>query len=163
VKRAFFLVLVAAVALASAALAAEYYSITGTSIGKGRLGQTRSAYKKAYGKPIRTDRLEGGLTRLVYPRRVEVYFKTGGTKGRYIVATSKLFVSAAGIGPCSSAADLKSAFTSAVKVPLAGGEYAYRLGKELWFEVESGKVAAVALGTTKQAAWIASNSVPCGS
>jgi hypothetical protein len=42
-----------------------------------------------------------------------------------------------------------------VRVSLAGGEYTYRLGTKLWFEIESGKVAAVALGATKQAAWIA--------
>jgi hypothetical protein len=156
-------ILVAAGVLASAALAVESFSITPSSIGNGKLGQTRSAYRKAYGKPIRSDRLEGGLTRLVYPHRVEVYFTTGGTRGRYIVVASKPFATAAGIGPCSKAADVKSAYPSAVKVPLAGGEYAYRLGNTLWFEVESGKVAAVALGSGKLTAWIASNTLPCGS
>ena len=67
------------------------------------------------------------------------------------------------MGPCSKASTVKSAYPSVVKVNLAGGEYAYRLGIKLWFEIEAGKVAAVALGSGKQAAWIASNAVSCGS
>jgi hypothetical protein len=154
---------IAALAAASVALAGGSHLITQKSIGKGKLGQSRSAYKTVYGKPKSVDKLEGGLTRLNYPRHVAVYFKPGKNSGRYIVTSGASFKTAKGVGPCSTAATVKSAYPSALKVSLAGGEYAYRLGTKLWFEIESAKVAAVALGTKKQAAWIASNTLACGS
>lgn len=154
---------IAALAVTSVALAGGSLLITQSSIGKGKLGQSRSAYKAAYGKPKSVDNLEGGLTRLNYPGHVAVYFETGKNSGRYIVTSGASFKTAKGVGPCSAAATVKSVYPSAVKVSLAGGEYAYRLGTKLWFEIESRKVAAVALGTTKQAAWIASNTLACGS
>jgi hypothetical protein len=154
---------IAALAAASVALAGGSHLITPTSIGMGKLSQSRSAYKAAYGKPKSHDALEGGLVRFNYPGRVAVYFKTGKNSGRYIVVTSKAHKTAESVGPCSTAAAVKAAYPAAVKVSLAGGEYTYRLGRKLWFEIQSGKVAAVALGATKQAAWIASNAVACGS
>jgi hypothetical protein len=168
--RLFTATTIAALAAASVALAGGSHLISKSSIGRGKLGQSRSAYRAAYGKPKSHDALQGGLVRFNYPERVAVYLKTGNfmtgkisDSGRYIVATSKTFKTTKGVGPCSTAAAVKSAYPSAVKVSLAGGEYAYRLGAKLWFEIESGKVAAVALGATKQAAWIASNTVACGS
>jgi hypothetical protein len=157
------LVAIAALASASIALAGGSHLISTSSIGKGKLGQTRAVYTAAYGKPTGTDNLEGGLTRLNYAGRVEVYFKTGTNSGRYIVTSAAAFRTAEKVGPCSKASAVKSAYKSALKVNLAGDEYAYRLGSKLWFEIEAGKVAAVALGSDKQAAWIASNAVSCGS
>lgn len=155
---------VAALATASLALAAGSHLISQSSIGNGKLGQSKAAYKAAYGKPMPVENLEGGLTRLRYQSgAIEVYFKTGTNSGRFIVATSKAYKTAKGVGPCVKGSAVKSAYPSAVKVSLGGSEYAYRLGTKLWFEIESGKVAAVALGATKQAAWIASNSPACGS
>ncbi len=154
---------IAALAVASVALAGGSHLITQKSIGKGKLGQTRAAYKAAYGKPASTDNLEGELTRLNYPGHVAVYFKTGKNSGRYIVTSGASFKTAKGVGPCSKATTVKSRYKSAVKVNLSGSEYAYRLGTKLWFEIESGKVAAVALGAGKAAAFIASNTVACGS
>jgi hypothetical protein len=162
-KRVLLTLIVVAGIVATAALAAGSHTITKTSIGKGKLGKTKAVYKKAYGKPRSVDNLEGGFTRLAYPHRVEVYFKTGGSRGRYIVVTSKLFKTTKGIGPCSKAKSVKKAYPAAVKVKLAGTEYAYRLGKKLWLEVEGKKIAAAALGSGKQTAWIASNSPSCGS
>jgi|BarGraNGADG00312_1021997.scaffolds.fasta_scaffold01283_9 hypothetical protein len=156
--------IIAALATASLALAAGSHLITQSSIGKGKLGQSRAAYKAAYGKPKPLENLEGGLTRLRYQSgTIEVYFKTGTNSGRYIVSTGKAYKTAKGVGPCAKASAVKKAYPKVVKVPLAGGEYAYRLGTKLWFEIESAKVAAVALGATKQTAWIASNSPACGS
>jgi len=156
-------VLVAAFVAVSAALAAGSSLITQSSIGKGKLGQSRAAYVAAYGKPRPAENLEGGLTRLRYQSgAIEVYFKTGTNSGRYIVATSKAYKTVAGVGPCAKGSAVKKAYPSAVKVPLAGGnEFAYRFGNKLWFDIESGRVATVALGTDKQAAWIASNSPAC--
>ena len=147
---------------ASVALAGTAQLITKTAIGKGKLGQTRKAYRKAYGKPIRADALEDSFVRIVYPDRVDVYFKNGGNKGRYIVVASSDFQTKKDVGPCSTAAQVKSAYPSAKKIKLAGKEYAYRIGSsKLWFEIESKKVAAVALGADKQAAFMAANTVPC--
>lgn len=162
--RSITVAIIAALATASVALAGGSHLITKSSIGKGKLGQNRAAYRVAYGKPMPVENLEGGLTRLRYQSgAIEVYFKTGTNSGRYIVATSKAYKTAKGVGPCAKGSAVKTAYPSVVKVPLAGGEYAYRLGTKLWFEIESGKVAAVALGAKKQTAWIASNSPACGS
>lgn len=156
--------IIAALATASVALADGSHLITQKSIGKGQLGQSRIAYRAAYGKPKPVENLEGGLTRIKYQSgAIEVYFKTGASSGRYIVATKKIYQTSKGVGPCSKASAVKKAYSKAVKVSLAGGEYAYRLGAKLWFEIESGKVAAVALGEGKNTAWIASNSPACGS
>ncbi len=156
---------IAALAATSVALAGGSHLISQNSIGNGKLGQSKSAYKAAYGKPLPVENLEGGLTRLRYQAgAIEVYFKTGTNSGRYIVATSKAYKTAEGVGPCSKGTAVKKAYPSAVKVTLAGGgEFAYRLGSTLWFDIEFGRVATVALGTSKQAAWIASNSPACGS
>ena len=149
---------------ASIALAGGSHLITTSSIGKGRLGQSRAAYKAVYGKPKPVENLEGGLTRIRYQSSaIEVYFKTGANSGRYIVATKKTYQTSKGVGPCSKASAVKKAYPKVVKVSLAGGEYAYQLSPKLWFEIESGKVAVVALGEGKNTAWIASNSPACGS
>jgi hypothetical protein len=159
--------LIAAIAIAtlgaaSVALAAGSHLVTQKSVGKGKLGQTRAAYKAAYGKPRPVENLEGGLTRLKYQSgAIEVYFKTGTNSGRYIVATSKAFKTAKSVGPCAKASAVKKAYPKAVRVSLAGREYAYRLGTRLWFEIESSKVASIALGVGKNTAWIASNSPAC--
>lgn len=159
---------IAALAAASVALAGGTGLITQSSVGKGKLGQSRSAYTAAYGKPMPAEKLEGGLTRLRYQHgAIGVYFKTGTSTGRYIVATSKAYRTAKGVGPCSMSPAVKKAYPSAVKITLAGtasggDEFAYQIGPKLWFYIEFGNVAAVALGTNKQAAWIASNATPCG-
>jgi hypothetical protein len=153
---------IAVLAAASTALAGGSHLITQSTIGKGKLGQSWSAYATAYGKPKSFDNLEGGLTRLNYPGPIAVYVKTGTNVGRYIVVSGASFKTAKGVGPCSKAATVKSAYPSAPKISLAGHEYAYRVGTTLWFEIEANKVAAVALGANKQAAWIASNTPACG-
>jgi hypothetical protein len=92
---------VAVLATASAALAGGSHLITPSSIAGGKLGQSRAAYKAAYGKPQPAENLEGGLTRLRYQGgAIEVYFQTGAGSGRYIVATSKAFKTSKGVGPC---------------------------------------------------------------
>jgi hypothetical protein len=154
---------VAVLATASAALAGGSHLITPSSIANGKLGQSRAAYKAAYGKPRPAENLEGGLTRLRYQGgAIEVYFQTGGGSGRYIVATSKAFKTSKGVRPCVKGSAVKKAYPAAVKVSLAGGnEFAYQVAGKLWFDIEAGKVATIALGVGKQTAWIASNSPAC--
>jgi hypothetical protein len=163
--RSIAVAIIAALATASVALAGSSHLIAMNSIGNGKLSQSRTAYKAAYGTPKPVENLEGGLTRLRYQKgAIEVYFKTGTNSGRYIVATGKAYKTAKGVGPCARASAVKKAYPSAVKVPLAGGnEFAYRLGSTLWFDIEAGKVATVALGVGKQTAWIASNAPACRS
>jgi hypothetical protein len=161
-KRTLPIALIAGAAV-SVALGATSHLITTSSIGGGKLGQTRAGYRTLYGKPLRSDHLEGGLARVVYKEKLSVYFNEGSNAGRYIVVASPSFKTAKGIGPCSPAAAVKSTYPRAVKVSLAGPEYAYRLGAKLWFEVEGTKVAVVALGVGKQAAFIASNTEACSS
>jgi hypothetical protein len=156
------IVILALTVVATASAISASRLITVTSIGKGKLGQTRAKYRSAYGKQIRADNIDPNMVRVVYPNRVDVYFKGGGNKGRYIVVASADYYTAKHVGPCTPAASVKSAYPSAVKVKLAGKEYAYRIGgSKLWFEIEGKNVAAVALGADKQAAWIASNTAPC--
>jgi hypothetical protein len=154
---------IVALSVASLALAGNSQLITKASIGKGKLGQSRAAYKKAYGKPRSVEKLEGGLTRLRYQHgTIEVYFKTGANSGRYIVVRSRGYKTAKGVGPCAKGSAVKKHYRSAVKVSLASrNEFAYRLGSKLWFDIESGKIATVALGVGKKTAWIASNSPAC--
>jgi|BarGraNGADG00212_2_1021979.scaffolds.fasta_scaffold78189_1 hypothetical protein len=163
--RSITVTVIAALAAASVALAGSSHLITKKSIGKGKLGQSRAAYKVAYGKPKRVENLQEGLTRLKYQRgAIEVYFKTGTNSGRYIVAKSKAYKTAKGVGPCGKSSVVKKAYPSAVKVSLAtGNEFAYRLGTKLWFDIESGRIATIALGVGKKTAWIASNSPACRS
>ncbi|MGZ4384085.1 MAG: hypothetical protein ACXVY8_06730 [Gaiellaceae bacterium] len=155
-------VMLSVLAAAPAALATGTgHLITQSSIGGGALGQSRAAYAKAYGKALRTDRLEQGLTRVSYPGRVDAYF--GASKrGIAIVVSGTGFRTAKGVAPCSTASAVRRAYPGAVRVALAGPEYAYRLGSSLWIEIEGGKVAAIALGT-KQAAFFAANTTACGS
>lgn len=154
---------VAALSGATLALAGGSHLIGTSSIARGKLGQSRAAYKAAYGKPRPAENLEGGLTRLKYQGgAIEVYFQTGASSGRYIVARSKAFKTSKGVGPCAKGSAVKKAYPSAVKISLAGGnEFAYRLGSKLWFDIEAGRVATVALGVGKQTAFIASNTPAC--
>ncbi len=162
--RSITIAIIAALAAASVAMAGSSHLITKNSIGKGKLGKNRAAYKVAYGKHKPVENLEGGLTRLKYQHgAIEVYFKTGTNKGRYIVATKKAYKTTKGVRPCAKGSAVKKAYPSAVKVKLAGKEFAYRLGRKLWFDIESGRIAAIALGVGKQTAWIASNSPACHS
>jgi hypothetical protein len=151
---------VVCVAVPAALAAGGNRLITESAIGGGSLGQTRAAYAAAYGSPLRTDRLEGNLTRVVYRQRVEVYFRSGSAAGIAVVVAGSAFRTGKGVGPCSPAAAVRAAYPGSARVPLAGPEYAYRLGSRLWFEIEAGKVAAVALGT-KAAAFYAANTAPC--
>lgn len=153
-------VAVACAAVPAALAAGGSTLITQSSIGTASLGQTRAAYAAAYGTALSTDRLEGNLTRVVYRRHVDVYFAAGKSGGIAVVAAGASFRTAKGVGPCSPAAAVKAAYPGSARVPLAGPEYAYRLGPRLWFEIEAGKVAAVALGT-KAAAFYAANTTPC--
>lgn len=130
------------------------------SIGQGRLAQTRAVYARSFGKPLRTDAIPGRLVRVAHPGNVDVYFRKAGSRALAIVVTNAAFETARGVGPCSSEKAVRRSYPGAAKVWL-GRDYAYRLGARLWFEIRSGRVAAVALGT-KTAAIEAAGAPACG-
>src|SRR3954471_1276821 len=102
-RRVVFLLCVALVA-AGAAGAVETFPITGASIAKAKLGWTQAHYRSLLGAPGRVDRLEGGLVRLVYPRRkLEVYLHGG--RGVAISTWNRRYTDGAGIGPCAPVVD----------------------------------------------------------
>ena len=113
--------------------------------------------------PVRLDRLEDGYLRLASTReRVESYFRTG-TRGVAVVATwSRLLKTAEQIGPCSTVAALRRAYSSRLVAFRQGGRVvAYRLGR-LIFTVEGGKrVGVVGLGLGTQAVYVALNAPEC--
>ncbi len=120
--------------------------ITPLSIGQGRLAETEAAYAKAFGRPLQAIALPGRLIRATHPGKVDVYFRKGRSRALAIVVTSSAFETVKGVGPCSNERAVRRSYRSAPKVWL-GRDYAYRLGLRLWFEIRSGRVAAVTLGT----------------
>jgi hypothetical protein len=158
-------IVLVAVALAAplAAAARPFPGITSSSIAGIRLGLTRPQTAARMTAPVRLDRLEDGYLRLASTReRVESYFRTG-TRGVAVVATwSRLLKTAEQIGPCSTVAALRRAYSSRLVAFRQGGRVvAYRLGR-LIFTVEGGKkVGVVGLGLGRQAVYVALNSTEC--
>jgi hypothetical protein len=147
-------------ALAGRVASAPERSITERAIGGARLGLRSTAYVQLFGAPSRVDRLEGGLTRLSFARTaVEVYLEA--RVGVAVNTFGSGYRTSAGIGPCSPAGALKSAYGGRLrKLPTSGPVSLYRLGR-LVFRVADGRVGAVVLGTGALARLIAGNSVDC--
>ena len=105
-------------------------------------------------------RLEGGLTRLDYPRSASVFLRSGRAIG--IVVWGEQFRTAARVGPCSTKAQLVRAYGSRLKpFRVAGALAGYRLGR-LFFAVEDGRtVGAVQLSGSALAPYAALNSLSC--
>ena len=154
-------------ALAVAAARAEAinprYWITQSSIGGAELGMRQSDYKNIFGLPVRTARLEGGLTRLEFPvRDVHVYFRSGSNRAIGIVVWAREFRTSARVGPCSSVRALRRTYGSRLKpFRFDGRVVAYRLGR-LTFEVENGRVGVVQLSGSALSVFPALNTVRCG-
>jgi len=170
VKRAFTAVALVLSALAAvsftlapagAASPAPERSITELAIGGARLGLGAGAYVRVFGKPSRVDRLEDGLTRLVYQKvGVEVYLERGA--GVAVNAFGRGFRTSAGVGPCSPAQALKATYGNRLrKLPTSGPVSLYLFGR-LVFRVADSRVGAVVLGRGALARVIAGNSVDCG-
>ena len=139
-----------AIALASITLAATGAGlafaapnvIDATSINGATTDQTRAKYRAAFGT-ARTDQLEGGITRMVFDgSKTEVYLGKN-KRGKVIVTGNSAYKTASGVGPCSSAADLKAAFPGLKAIPGTQGR-AYKYG-DLWFSVQYDVVHVVAL------------------
>jgi serine/threonine-protein kinase len=144
-------VLVAAVLLAAGAAVAGVLatrdspatpppvSITQTSIAGARLGLTEAAYKDLYGTGWRADVVtQPNFPVLIYQHRREaIYFDPDTRRGIIVTTWNPEHRTAAGIGPCSTIEEAKSAYGSAFKPSrwntIDGKVYAYLVGKNLLF------------------------------
>jgi hypothetical protein len=151
---------VLAVMVVPVALAAPAASIQPASIAGARLGLPAAAYKQLLGRPVRKDVLENNYSRLVFTKRkLEVYFKGTVDKGVEITTWNKAYKTGAGIGPCSSVAQLKA---DRIRVFAPGGKvYAYLIGKLIFASNDLKHVTAVALGSGPAAIYVALNATPC--
>jgi hypothetical protein len=155
-----------AAACAGAALGAvePQFWISQEFIGGGEVGMTRSEYREVFGKPVRAGQLEGGLSRLEFPRLdVEVYFRSSRNAGIGVLTWNRSYHTSVGIGPCSTVAQLRRAYGARlVPFRLGGKVAAYRLGR-LTFTVEGGKrVGVVMLAGTGLPVFTALNAPECG-
>ena len=156
-RRAWCLVLAAA-----AGATAPVIRITQTSIAGAQLGLTRAAYRKPFGGAPKVAKLEGGLTRLDFPRSASVFFRSSGGGAIGMVVWDEQYRTAARVGPCSTAAQLKRAYGTRLRpFRLQGKVVGYRLGR-LFFAVEDGKrVGVVQLSSTALPPYAALNSLSC--
>jgi len=153
--------IVAAAAIAGFVLARDEatpsaVSISQTSIAGATLGRNEEAYKKLYGLGWREDVVTvPGFPVLIYAhRRQAIYFDPDTRRSNIVTTWNRDHKTAAGVGPCSSVEELKSAYGSALKPSRSntqeGKIYAYTLGKNLLFALNgrlnpSKHVTAVAL------------------
>ena len=146
----------------SATATAPVLRITQTSIAGAKLGLPRAAYRKPFGGAPKVAQLEGGLTRLDYPHNASVFFRSSGGGAIGIVVWDEQYRTAARIGPCSTAGQLKRAYGARLKpFRLQGKVVGYRLDR-LFFAVEDGKrVGVVQLSSSALPPYAALNSTSC--
>ena len=146
----------------SATATAPVVRITQTSIAGAKLGLSRAAYRKPFGGAPKVSQLEGGLTRLDYPRNASVFFRSSGGGAIGIVVWDEQYRTVARVGPCSTAAQLKRAYGARLKpFRLQGKVVGYRLDR-LFFAVEDGKrVGVVQLSSSALPPYAALNSTSC--
>jgi hypothetical protein len=108
--------------------------ITPTAVAGAALGLTEDDYRGLFGVGWTNGVFEGpDYHYLSYPdRRVTVYFPSKGGRAVEITTWQKDFRTAAGVGPCSTIADLKRAYGNALKPSphntIDGKVYAYIVG-----------------------------------
>jgi len=150
--------LLAAGGIPIALAAASAPAITLTSIAGAKLGLGKAAYRKLLGTQVRfqaagggaiTDpgfQLPGNYTRLVFSKRkMDVYFQGGVDHAIQITTWNKAYRTAAGVGPCSTASQLKQAYGARLKPnpgntdPSSGVVFSYLVGRSLIFELSDEK------------------------
>lgn len=150
---------VAALAAAMSVTAASSPAITPTSIAGVKRGLTVAAYKQLLGGPSHIERARKGSlvgfdqpehwSRLVFPRRKVQAFFDGGTKAVLVTTWNKHDRTAAGIGPCSTVAQLKRAYGKTItpsKFNTQGGNvYVYTKGDLIFGAPNLVDVTAVGL------------------
>ena len=157
-------------------------AISPISIDGARLGLKAADYKRMFGTPYRDAVLSPeGLNypaRIFLDRKLSVYFKHPGGRAALITTWNKAFETEAGIGPCSTVAQLKAAYGSALEPSHWNTQgtkvYAYVLGKHLLFAADDLEhVTAIALyhgdelgadqpgGAWPIAGYVATSETPC--
>ncbi len=150
--------LAAVLGLAASSAAVTTRSITQGAIGGAGLGMKKHGYVRAFGRPMRADQLEGGLTKLVF-KRVDVFLKRD--IGVAITTIGQNYRTSAGVGPCSRAKTLLHAYGHRLrKLPPGGKIVLYRLDN-LVFRVAGRRVRSVTLVNAQLAVLIAGNSRGC--
>jgi hypothetical protein len=136
-------------------------TITRTSIAHAKFALGKLAYTRLLGSPFRYQAAGGAdtgvgfqqpanYTRLVFAtRKINVYFKDGVDRAIQITTWNKAYRTAAGIGPCSTVADLKKAYGSKLKrskwSTQNGQTYVYTMGDLLFAAADLTHVTAVGL------------------
>jgi hypothetical protein len=165
-------------------------SISQSSIAGARLGLEAPVYKRLFGVGFRQDVFSPpNYPVLIFTlRKTAVYFDHSTRKGIIVTAWNAADRTAAGVGPCSSLDELRTAYGSELKPSSfntqKGQVYAYTVGRNLLFAmggkppVPSKTVAAVALydgngphndgsgvkvsgGTLPYAGFVALSEIPC--
>lgn len=114
-------------------------TISQTSIAGATLGQTQADYKELYGIGWRADVVtEPDFPVLIFQhRRQAIYFHPDTRRGIIVTTWNRDHRTAAGVGPCSTIEELKSAYGSALKPSRwstqKGKVYAYTVGENLLF------------------------------
>ena len=109
--------------------------ITPTSIAGAALGLREADYKSLFGVGWSTGTFDGPnypVSLLLRPPRVAVYFPRDGARAIEVTTWQKSFRTSAGVGPCSTIAELKSAYGNALEPSpnntIDGKVYAYTVG-----------------------------------
>jgi hypothetical protein len=130
----------------AAAWAVSPAAISQTSIGGVKLGMSASAVKTAVGGHAQDGRgtfdnpgQPDTYARVFSPKRkVAAYFEDGADKAIIVTTWNKAYRTAAGVGPCSTLAQVKAAYRSTLKpskhnMAPDGTIYGYVVGKNLLF------------------------------
>jgi hypothetical protein len=150
-----------ATGLALAAVAsAAVVAIGPRTIAGARLGKSADAYKQLLGRPVRLEVPPNGFaqpenyTRLAFPKRkMYVYFKDDVDEAIQITTWNKAYKTAAGIGPCSTLAQLKKAYGRKLRPSKwntqNGQTFVYTVGDLLFATPDLAHVSAVGVYDSK--------------
>ena len=143
-------VIVAGIAALPACAAADGGSITASTIGGAKLGDTATSYRRLLGRPF-SSRLGDGRTQLMFKGGdVLVYLGASG-RGISITTADSSYKTATGIGPCSPMDALRRTYGKRLRPKRLKGHTevaAYRVGHLLFTITPANTIGAVALATT---------------
>lgn len=147
---------------ASVALAVNpKFWITAITIGDANLHWSQAQYRAHWGRPVVVEQLEGGYTRLRFPRRhIEAYFRKGTAGAVAIVTWDRRDRTLDAVGPCATVAAFRRVYPEGRPIKQSGRVVAYRLGR-LIFTAESKRIGDVMLAVPSVPPSIALNATEC--
>jgi hypothetical protein len=156
------LTVVLALVVVPAALAVNpKFWITAITIGDANLHWSQAQYRAHWGRPAIVEHLEGGYTRLRFPRRhIEAYFRTGTAGAVALVTWDRRDRTLDAIGPCATVAAFRRVYPEGKPVRQGSRVVAYRLGR-LLFTAESKRVGDVMLALPSVSPYVALNAPEC--